>query len=71
MKIGTKVKIKNTKSMKSWGYNNQTGVVIGSDPRDCNSDVVSVRLDSGPSLLEFRGIHISNLELSEEKARGE
>jgi hypothetical protein len=61
MKTGTRVVTKSTDAMIAWGIDNEPGVIIGQDPRGSNPDVVLVRLDKGPSILETKGVHVSNL----------
>ena len=74
MKIGTRV-IVNEKNAKVWGHKiPATGTVIGPDPsstmkRDdlSNPNVVSVKLDEGPSIYECKGVHVARLTLEERK----
>jgi len=63
MKKGTKVQIKDTESMRAWKYANEFGVIIGPDPRGINKDIFAVKLDSGSSLLESKGVHKSHFRI--------
>ena len=74
MKIGTRV-IVNKKNAKVWGYKTPArGIVIGADPdttngRDdlSNPNVVSVKLDEGPSIYEYKGVNVGRLTLEKRK----
>jgi len=61
--IGRRVRIRRTKSMRAWCFAGQYGEIIGGDPRGTNPYVVSVKLDSGLSVLEVQGVHVSNIEV--------
>ncbi|MCK5558118.1 MAG: hypothetical protein KAJ01_07060 [Candidatus Hydrogenedentes bacterium] len=66
MKKGTAIRVKDTDAMRAWKLVNEFGTVTGPDPRGFNKDVVAVKLDRGPSILEIKGVHISNLDTIED-----
>ena len=63
MKAGTRVRVRCTKMARAWGYAGMLGTVTGLDPRGMNPNVVCVKLDSGPSILEAKGVNVDNLEV--------
>ncbi len=65
MKKGTRVKLKATSMTIAWNKAGEVGVVVGPDPSGCgNKNVVAVKLDSGSSIFELKGIHVDHLEVA-------
>ncbi len=66
MKIGTRVQV-DLRAASLWGYKTPAnGVVIGKDPDENNLDVVTVQLDQGESIFQYKGINISKLMKEED-----
>lgn len=69
MKTGTRVKLSDNPTTQAWGHAGEIGTVVGQDPRGINSDVRCVKLDSGPSVFEEKGIHVGHLHVLTDPAR--
>jgi hypothetical protein len=66
-RIGQRVKMRDDEMTRAWGYQGQLGTVVGTDPDGDNCDVFQVKLDSGSSILEIKGVHRDHFEMVEKK----
>ncbi len=66
-KKGDRVEV-DARLISAWGYSSGKGTIAGTkDPlKRGNVGVVTVKLDSGPSIFEVKGVHAAHLTELEE-----